>query len=84
MMKPACRRFVTGFRVLALLLLATAAQAQQNLNLVGQLPYTSDLSDVWGYVAPDGREYALVGAFDGVSVVDLLDPSAPVEVAFLP
>jgi len=65
-------------------LMATATQAQQNLDLVGHLPYASNLSDVWGYVAPDGREYALVGAFDGVSVVDLLDPSAPVEVAFLP
>ncbi|MBI1193200.1 MAG: choice-of-anchor B family protein [Bacteroidetes bacterium] len=68
----------------SLMLLALGTQAQQNLNLVGHLPYSSNLSDVWGYVAPDGREYALIGAFDGVSVVDLLDPAAPVEVAFLP
>lgn len=62
------------------------------MELVGQLPYefTSQISadqivnDVWGYVAPDGHEYALVGTFTGFSIVDLADPSNPQEIHFIP
>ncbi len=42
------------------------------------------LSDVTGYVSPDGREYAIVGylnAPSGVSIIDLTDPYQPVEVS---
>ncbi|TAE49058.1 MAG: choice-of-anchor B family protein, partial [Bacteroidetes bacterium] len=41
--------------------------------------------DVWGYVGPDGTEYALVGVNDGLaqtqglSIVSLSDPANPVE-----
>jgi choice-of-anchor B domain-containing protein len=63
---------------------AASGQTQSNLDLVGYLPYAQNLSDVWGYVAEDGTEYALVGAFDGVSIVSLSDPALPQEVAFLP
>jgi len=79
-----CLRNPLSMLAWTMLLIVTGLRGQQNLDLIGQLPYASNLSDVWGYVAPDGREYALVGAFDGVSVVDLLDPASPVEVAFLP
>ena len=54
---------------------------QLNAELVGQLDYGVEVNDVWGYVAPDGTEYALVGLIDGVSVVSLADPENPVEVA---
>ncbi len=66
-------------RLLALLLLPLAASAvhAQRLDLVGtvDLPaIVSDTletggSDVWGYVAPDGAEYALMGDIEGVSIV---------------
>lgn len=60
------------------------ANAQLNLNLVGQLtfPGHGDLSDIWGYVDTTGNEYALVGVNDGTSIVDISTPSAPVEVFF--
>lgn len=58
--------------------------AQLNTSLTGQLQYNQQLNDVWGYVAPDGTEYALVGLIDGVSIVSLTDPANPTEVAFLP
>ncbi len=74
---------VWGFAIL-LLFQTGILSAQQNLDLVGFLPYSEALSDVWGYVAPDSTEYALVGAFNGVSIVSLADPSSPVEFAFLP
>src|SRR5437660_7865485 len=28
-------------------------------------------SSCWGWVSPDGREYALIGAYNGVSIIDL-------------
>ncbi|CAH1000218.1 hypothetical protein LEM8419_01366 [Neolewinella maritima] len=55
--------------------------AQLNTTLLGQLDYDVDVNDVWGYVAPDGTEYALLGLYDGVAVISLADPSNPVEVA---
>ncbi len=39
-------------------------------------------NDVWGYTAPDGREYALVGTRIGVSVVNITDREAPYETGF--
>jgi len=62
------------------------AQAQKNLTLLGQLtfPNKGDLSNLWGYTAPDGTEYAIVGLEMGVSIVSLADPTNPVEVQFLP
>ena len=73
--------FTTG-----LVALAFALQAQTALNMaqVGYLSYTANLSDVWGWEDSTGTEYALVGAFNGFSVVSLATPSAPVEVAFFP
>ena len=40
-------------------------------------------SDIWGYAAPSGREYALVGHLRGTSVVEVTDPLRPRVVAFL-
>lgn len=58
--------------------------AQLNVSFVGDLPYSEELSDIWGYAAPDGTEYALVGVFDGTSIVSLADPANPAEVGFIP
>lgn len=63
------------------LLCTFTAFSQTNMQLVGQLSYEERLNDVWGYVAPDGTEYALVGTRLGTSIVSLADPANPVEVA---
>ncbi|MEL6673157.1 MAG: choice-of-anchor B family protein [Bacteroidota bacterium] len=60
------------------------AQQAKNMNLVGKLPYAGTLNDIWGYVSPQGVEYALVGLRDGFSIVSLADPTQPVEVHFIP
>lgn len=39
---------------------------------------------VWGYKAPDGREYAILGSYDGTSFIDITDPSNIYEVDFVP
>jgi choice-of-anchor B domain-containing protein len=76
------------YRLLLLSLLLTAgattlfAQAF-NTTLRDNLDYAPDLNDVWGYVAPDGTEYALVGLRNGLSIVSLADPDNIAEVAFI-
>ena len=70
-----------------LIFIFQSGQAQEiNMELLGQLNYSSDLSDIWGYVDGDGTEYALVAVNNpgGVSVVDLSDPANPEQVAFIP
>ena len=38
-------------------------------------PFSSrDFSDCWGYVAPDGKEYAIIGDQDSTYIVDVSDP----------
>ncbi len=74
------KRIMTLF---AICLMALNTQAQLNLTYISDLTYTESLNDVWGYEAPDGTEYALVGAANGTSIVSLEDPADPVEVAYI-
>ena len=37
-------------------------------------------NDIWGYVSPGGREYAILGLRVGTGVVDVTDPDVPVIV----
>jgi choice-of-anchor B domain-containing protein len=60
------------------------AFSQLNMSQLGHLPYSEELSDVWGYVDETGKEYALVGVFDGLSIVDISDPANPAEIYFAP
>ncbi len=59
-----------------------AAKAQLNTTLIGHLDHNQGVNDIWGYAAPDGTEYALVGTQNGLSVVSLEDPSDPRELFF--
>ncbi len=65
------------------LLFVFTAKSQQslNMNLLSNLEYTNELSDVWGYTNDSG-EYALVGVYNGISVVDVTNPNNPVELGF--
>lgn len=58
--------------------------APTNVVLLDQLQYSTGGNDVWGYVAPDDTEYALVGLRTGTSIVSLADPTNVVEVDFVP
>lgn len=63
----------------------TAVQAQDyGLNRLANLPYTERLSNCWGYTAPDGTEYALVGAHKHLSIVNIKNPSAPIVADSVP
>ncbi|MFN7117182.1 MAG: choice-of-anchor B family protein [Saprospiraceae bacterium] len=62
-----------------------SAYAQLNIELLAKRSYGNvRLSNIWGWTAPDGTEYALVGTQQGVSIVSLRDPRNPREVALVP
>lgn len=67
------------------LFICTFGWAQNfNLTLRSVLPYGVPLSNIGGYVDSQGNEYALVGYYDGLSIVDVTDPDNPVEAFMVP
>lgn len=65
--------------------LSFSGKAQLNMELLSQLQYPENLSDIWGWADPDtGIEYAIVGLRNGTSIVSLEDPENAVEVAYVP
>jgi choice-of-anchor B domain-containing protein len=56
-----------------------------NVTLRAQLPYPGQtLANICGYVDSTGKEYALLGASNGMSIVDVSDPDNPFEVTQIP
>ncbi len=74
-MKKICTLFLFN-------LLAFAAYTQPlNMTFRSNLPYPGKaLANIWGYVDSLGNEYALVGTQTGMSIVNVTNPTAPVEV----
>lgn len=72
------------FALVALGALSSLAAQGTNCQLLGTYNSHGGFNDIWGYVAPNGDEYALVGCTTGTAVVDVTIPTAPVERAFLP
>lgn len=72
------------FRLFCLLFLFPAAAfSQLNMVLQDSIYYGVGVNDVCGWVAPDGKEYALVGLNTGVSIVDI--NTTPIQqVQFVP
>lgn len=76
-------KFAIKIGLLLLTLLVTYnGYSQTQLNLLGVLSYSDGINDVWGYAA-NGREYAIVGVTNGVSIVDVTNPATPVETQFI-
>ncbi|HEX6982949.1 MAG TPA: choice-of-anchor B family protein [Balneolaceae bacterium] len=62
--------------------------ACQNIDLLAHLSpqelLGENLNDIWGWTDPEtGKEYALVGMTDGVTFVDISNPSEPVVIGKL-
>ena len=56
-----------------------------NMNLLGTYDYpTTQGNDIWGWVDGNDEEYALVGLRSGFSVVNVTNPSSPIEEFFIP
>lgn len=60
--------------------------AQLNVQLVSNLNQYPSIgyNDIWGYVDQSGTEYALLGTQHGTSIINLSNPSNPVQAAFIP
>ena len=67
----------------SIILISNNLQSQErlNINFLSNLPYTQELSDVWGYSTDEG-EYALVGVYNGISIVDVTNSFSPIELIF--
>jgi len=68
-----------------LVMLFSSANAQlpnSNMTLMKNLNTHGSYSALWGYVAPDGREYAIMGCNTGTSFIDVTDSLNIHEVAF--
>jgi len=66
--------------------IAASAADGRRLDAIAHFnPYPeAGYNDCWGYTAPDGREYALLGVQNGTSVVDITDAPELREIAFIP
>ncbi len=73
------------FTPLTLLFLSLGFQvkAQLNIELLGHLEYADQLSNITGWANGAGKEFAIVGTYDGTSIVDVTDPTDPNEVQFV-
>lgn len=71
---------------IGLLILSSLAYGQDSLNVsrIGVKGYNIIMSDVWGYTAPDGSEYALAGLRNGLSIVDISQTPAMTEIGTIP
>lgn len=59
------------------LISAANSFSQFNLQLLGHLNLGTSCAGVWHYVDSHGNEYALVGAGNGIAIVDVTDPANP-------
>ncbi len=73
----------------ALALVAGSSIAAQdsvscNMTLLSQTDTrTESYNDCWGYTAPNGDEYAIIGYKTGTVFYNVTDPQVPVEVGFI-
>ena len=75
------KKFFICLFALCLCAFSYGQQDNTNIVLLDQIEYDVRGNDVWGYTAPDGTEYALMGLRDRVSIVSLADPNNITEVA---
>ncbi|MEO6597439.1 MAG: choice-of-anchor B family protein, partial [Planctomycetota bacterium] len=80
-------KLIRNSLVVSLAVLASTASVPAQgfqCTLLGTHNQHGPFNDVWGYTAPNGKEYALLGAESGVIVVDCSNPSAPIERGYFP
>lgn len=65
--------YITIFLILTLYSTSFSQLPNQNTYLLKKLDTYSSYSACWGYVAPNGREYAILGTQVGTSFVDITD-----------
>lgn len=67
-----------------------ASQIRSNVQKLSQVTLSNipgrshSANDLWGYVSPSGREYAVLGIARGIAFVEVTEPRYPKVVAFVP
>lgn len=69
--------------LLALLPAAPLAAQSNGVTLLSKVKSYPWYSSIWGYTAPNGDEYALVGTGSGTAIYNCVDPRAPYLTAFI-
>ena len=65
--------------------LTSLSQDSLNMSVLGSVEYPNTNGiDIWGWVDSSGNEFAIMGLRDGVSVVDVTDPTNPIEKFLIP
>ncbi len=79
------RRNLLVAMIAALLAAAPLADASRlhNMELLSQVDEFIGYADIWGYNAPDGREYALIGTDYGTAVYNVTVPETPLLKGFI-
>ncbi|MBL0309415.1 MAG: choice-of-anchor B family protein [Bacteroidetes bacterium] len=75
-----------AFATSLLVLTSLSLLAQKNLSLLGHLTYSTGVkcSNLTSYVDSGGREYALVGNTEGLSIVRIDTPTNPKQIFLIP
>ncbi|HEX9794799.1 MAG TPA: choice-of-anchor B family protein, partial [Planctomycetota bacterium] len=70
----------------AFVLFAAAPLAAQGngVELLAKVDAFGGYNDCWGYTAPDGREYAIIGTSTGTAFYNAVDPTAPYLTGYIP
>ncbi len=72
------------FLLLTLLVCASLFSQNSNVAFRSKMSFPGQsVANVWGYAA-NGREYALVGASQGLIIVDVTNPDAPQQIVQIP
>jgi len=85
-MRKATRFFLSSLiSVLTILPSIGYSQGDDHTTLVGQLAFGEYTSDIWGYYdSTTGIDYALLGAFGGMAIIDVTtDTANPTQVAYV-
>src|SRR5262245_64775179 len=71
-------------RLLVVLFTAPVLAQGFNCQFLANHDLHAPYSGMWGYVAPNQKEYALLGTTTGIAVIDCTVGTAPVERAYFP
>ncbi|MBK9333583.1 MAG: choice-of-anchor B family protein [Ignavibacteria bacterium] len=75
--------FLSIFAILFIANLSYSQLPNQNTYLLANVDDYTSYSALWGYRAPDGREYAILGCQNGTSFIDITDSANIGEVDFV-
>ncbi len=79
-------RFISTLLLVFLFVSSYAQSGSPNVPLLANFDnyHSTGYNDCWGYTAPDGKEYALLGILNGTSIIDISDPTNLNEITFIP